>query len=72
MSCVLYLVRHAIAEERATGRSDDDRHLTPEGIRKMRAVALGLKHLGVGPDTILSSPLRRGVHGPSGGRRARA
>lgn len=59
MSCVLYLVRHAIAEELATGRSDDDRRLTPEGIRKIRAVALGLKRLGVRPDAILSSPLRR-------------
>lgn len=59
MSCVLYLVRHGIAEERAAGSRDEERRLTPEGIKKMRAIALGLKRLGVRPDTILSSPLRR-------------
>ncbi len=59
MSCVLYLVRHAIAGPAATGMSDSDRTLSPDGKRKMRRIATGLKRLGVAPDAILSSPLRR-------------
>jgi len=59
MSCVLLLVRHAIAGPAPAGMSDADRTLTRDGARKMRQVALGLKRLGVVPDAILSSPLRR-------------
>jgi len=55
---VLYLVRHAIAEVRGA-TADADRQLTAEGARRMRRVALGLKRLGVAPELILSSPLRR-------------
>ena len=61
MSCVVYLVRHAIAAPAAAGMSDSDRALTAEGERKMRHVAAGLKRLGVAPDVVLSSPLRRAV-----------
>ncbi len=54
----LYLVRHAIAEDRAdTG--DDDRALTEAGKAKMIRATQGLRKLKVRPDLILSSPLRR-------------
>jgi phosphohistidine phosphatase len=59
MSHVIYLVRHAIAGPAAAGTSDADRALTPDGQRKMRRAAVGLKRLGVTPDVVLSSPLRR-------------
>ena len=61
MSCVLYLVRHAIAAPAAAGMSDSDRALTAEGKRKMREAAAGLKRLDIIPDVVLSSPLRRAV-----------
>ena len=59
MTRTIYLVRHGIAGEAPNGGSDADRRLTPDGVRKMSRAALGLKRLGVAPDLILSSPLRR-------------
>lgn len=59
MSITLYLMRHGIAADPAPGTSDADRALTAEGVRKTSRVALGLQKLGVVPDLILSSPLRR-------------
>ena len=59
MSAVIYLVRHGIAADAGPGMSDADRALTEEGVRKTNGVAVGLQHLGVKPDLILSSPLRR-------------
>jgi phosphohistidine phosphatase len=59
MNCVVYLVRHGIAAPASSGMSDNDRALTPDGKRKMRRIAVGLKRLGVAPDVVLSSPLRR-------------
>lgn len=59
MTHVIYLVRHAIAEPATGDMSDADRALTPEGQEKMRRAAAGLKRLGVAPDVVLSSPLRR-------------
>ena len=59
MSCTLYLVRHGIAEVGDQSTADADRRLTEEGTRKMTGAARGLKRLGVAPDAILSSPLRR-------------
>lgn len=59
MSSVIYLMRHGIAADPAPGMSDADRALTPEGVRKTARVAAGLAKLGVKPDLILSSPLRR-------------
>ena len=58
MSYLLYLVRHAIAETRGQ-TADADRRLTVGGVRRMHRAALGLKRLGVVPDLVLSSPLRR-------------
>jgi phosphohistidine phosphatase len=59
MSCILYLVRHGIAEARSASGDDADRRLTEEGANKMRQAAIGLKRLGVEPEAIVSSPLRR-------------
>ena len=59
----LYILRHAIAVERGTlGYADDSkRPLTPEGKRKMRLNALGMKTLGLSFDIILSSPYLRAI-----------
>jgi phosphohistidine phosphatase len=59
MSRTIYLVRHGEAEPASGDGRDADRALTADGRRKMRGVGLGLKRLGVAPDTVLSSPLRR-------------
>jgi phosphohistidine phosphatase len=59
MSRTIYLVRHAIAALASADTHDSDRPLTAEGTRKMTRAALGLKRLGVVPDIVLSSPLRR-------------
>lgn len=59
MGCTLYLVRHGVAVDAGPGISDAERALTPEGGRKMTRAAIGLHRLGVRPDVILSSPLRR-------------
>jgi phosphohistidine phosphatase len=59
MTCMLYLVRHAIAEERAPSGRDADRRLTAEGAAKMQRVAAGLKRMGIAPDAIWTSPYRR-------------
>ncbi len=59
MVWTIYLVRHGIAGPPPPGMSDGDRHLTPDGERRMRRVAAGLKRLGVTPGVVLSSPLRR-------------
>ncbi|HXP85229.1 MAG TPA: phosphohistidine phosphatase SixA [Bryobacteraceae bacterium] len=57
----LYLLRHAIAEDRsATGR-DADRKLTAEGLDKLRHVARLAAAAGVKPSLILSSPYVRAV-----------
>ncbi len=58
---MLYLVRHAIAEEALAGGDDAARRLTPGGRRKMLRIVRGLRTLGVEPDTILVSPLVRAV-----------
>ncbi len=57
----LYILRHAIAEER-TGKTpggDSQRRLTPEGAKKMRRIAAGMKSAGMSFDLILSSPFWR-------------
>jgi phosphohistidine phosphatase len=56
----LYLVRHAIAEERGDAWPDDSkRPLTDEGISRFRKSARGLSRLGMSLDVILTSPLVR-------------
>jgi phosphohistidine phosphatase len=57
----LYLVRHAIAEPRDSGRWADDalRPLTENGIKLFRSAARGLRSLGIQVDAVLASPYAR-------------
>ena len=56
----IYLVRHAIAEERRPDHEDDSlRPLTEKGRNKMQKIAGALRELGVDPDLIVSSPYVR-------------
>ena len=56
----LYLIRHAVAEERGDKWPDDTkRPLTAKGASRMRKAAKGLVRLGVKFDVILTSPLVR-------------
>jgi phosphohistidine phosphatase len=56
----LYLIRHAVAEERGDKWPDDaKRPLSAKGITRMRRAARGLASLGVKFDVILTSPLVR-------------
>jgi phosphohistidine phosphatase len=56
----LYLVRHAIAEERGDEWPDDDlRPLTREGIRRFTQAVRGFLTLEQAPQRILTSPLVR-------------
>jgi phosphohistidine phosphatase len=57
----LFLLRHGKADWPDWKDSDDERPLTAEGIREMRAVAAALKRMKVAPDCILSSPLPRAL-----------
>jgi phosphohistidine phosphatase len=59
MSSLLYLVRHGIAEELGPQIDDAERALTPEGRRRMKEIARGLRQLGAAPTLVLTSPLRR-------------
>jgi phosphohistidine phosphatase len=58
---ILYIVRHGIAVNRgASGApAEAERPLTPEGVRKTHATALGLRTLGVKPDVLITSPYVR-------------
>jgi phosphohistidine phosphatase len=59
-TALLYLVRHAIAEERGEAWPDDRlRPLSEEGRRRMERQVLGLVALDVVADVILTSPLVR-------------
>jgi phosphohistidine phosphatase len=56
----IYLIRHAIAEERGEKWPDDSkRPLSADGIARMRKAAKGLVRLGVRFDVVLTSPLVR-------------
>lgn len=55
----LYLIRHAIAEEESATGEDSQRVLTEKGAKKMRAIAKGLRALGVEFDFILAGPYVR-------------
>ncbi len=59
----LYIVRHAIAEERGKNiYPNDDRPLTKQGIRRMQKNAEVIATLVDAPVTIISSPLKRANH----------
>lgn len=57
----LYILRHAIAIDRASPAYEDDsqRPLTDKGAAKMKQIASGLRHMGVEFELILSSPYLR-------------
>jgi len=55
----LYVLRHAIAEDRRLGRPDATRALTPSGMRKLRMVLRRARQAGVSPAVILTSPYTR-------------
>lgn len=58
----LYLLRHAIAVERAGfDGPDEERPLTPEGRRKLRRVAEAMRVMGLSFDVLFSSPLVRAL-----------
>ena len=59
----LYLARHGVAVDRDDPNcpSDPERPLTPKGMKKTHAAALGLFALGVKPDVMLTSPWLRAV-----------
>ncbi len=57
---VVYILRHAIAEERGTaGYPNDDRPLTEDGKNKMSKAAKGISKIVGDVDVILTSPLIR-------------
>jgi phosphohistidine phosphatase len=56
----LYLIRHAVAEQRGDAWPDDaKRPLSEEGMARMRKAVRGLARLDVSIDVILTSPLVR-------------
>jgi phosphohistidine phosphatase len=56
---MLYILRHAIAEDAAPGGDDGKRRLTTKGREKMVEAAQGFRALGLELDAILTSPLPR-------------
>jgi phosphohistidine phosphatase len=57
----IYLLRHGIAEDRASSGRDADRRLTDEGREKLRRVLERAHSAGVSPAVIISSPYKRAV-----------
>ena len=60
---LLYLIRHGIAVDREAPNCppDTERPLTPKGIKRSRAAALGLHALDVKPNAVLTSPWLRAL-----------
>lgn len=59
----LYLIRHGIAVDREDPNCppDTERPLTPKGMKRSHASALGLRALDVKPGAVLTSPWLRAV-----------
>jgi phosphohistidine phosphatase len=59
----LYLVRHGIAVDREDPKCppDTERPLTPKGMKRSHAAALGLRSLKIHPDAVLTSPWLRAL-----------
>lgn len=55
----VYLLRHGVAEDARPTKSDEDRALTASGKKKLRQVLAMAADIGVQPELILSSPLKR-------------
>jgi phosphohistidine phosphatase len=60
---LLYLVRHGIAMDREDPNCppDTERPLTPRGMKRTHAAALGMLAMKVKPDAVLTSPWLRAV-----------
>lgn len=56
---MLYLVRHALAEDASASGEDDARRLTDKGREQAGRVGAGMAALGLSPNLILASPLPR-------------
>ena len=56
---MLYIQRHATAEEISSGGDDGARRLTDRSKEKMRGAAAGMRAMGLKFDAILTSPLAR-------------
>ncbi|MBK9166635.1 MAG: histidine phosphatase family protein [Bryobacterales bacterium] len=57
----IYLLRHGIAEDAKAGMPDADRRLTPDGIQRLERFLKRVRALGIQPDVVASSRLRRAV-----------
>ena len=59
----VYLVRHGISMDREDPKClpDTERPLTPKGMKRSHAVALGLHALKIHPDAVLTSPWLRAL-----------
>ena len=55
----VFIIRHAIAADRAPDIVDDERRLTPQGKKRFREAARGLARLYAPPAAMVSSPLVR-------------
>ena len=60
---LVYLVRHGISMDREDPKCppDTERPLTPKGMKRSHAAALGLLAMKVKPDAVLTSPWLRAV-----------
>lgn len=58
----LFVIRHALAEERHPDQDDAARELTADGVRKMKQIVRGLRELDVELARVLSSPWARALH----------
>lgn len=58
----LFVIRHALAEDRRPEQDDAARELTEEGARKMKQVVRGLRELDVELTRVLTSPWERALH----------
>ncbi len=55
----LYILRHGLAAEASAVRTDSERPLTAEGVRKLVKIAAGMARLGLKFDLVFSSPYLR-------------
>lgn len=55
----LFVIRHAIAEDRRPDQDDAARELTPEGARKLKQIVRGLRALDVELARVVTSPWAR-------------
>ena len=57
----LFVIRHALAEERRPDQDDATRELTEEGVWKMKRVVRGLRALDIELPRVLTSPWTRAI-----------